>query len=302
MSGGLTNCRGQNIDYARTLLTRMEQDALTIKVHSRRQDLQADLNRKRELLEQLTDRMKDLEQMDAEDEDDSSDGEDILADIIATPSESMDSRSTDLPTGDIEAEEEEEPNPTPAIRKQSPTPAPIESEQDQEPAEKRKTVEEAVPEKPEVVTSQSIRSRGKQPERGPEKEENTAQSTGSAAAALFGNRTQTSVATTTEAILDHQRQEQDELSESILKMAEDLKQSSLQFAEALEEDTEILSKTGEGLDKNERGLEAAARRMGTLRKMTEGKGWWGRVILYAWVYGLMLFLVVLVFVLPKLRF
>jgi len=36
--------------------------------------------------------------------------------------------------------------------------------------------------------------------------------------------------------------------------------------------------------------------------MTEGKGWWGRMILYAWVYGLMLSLVLLVFVMPKLRF
>lgn len=281
----------------------MEQDALSIKVLSRRQDSQSDLNRKRELLEQLTDRMKDLEQMGLEEDDDSSDGEDILADIIATPSESLDSRSTDLPAVDTEAEDEEEVNPTPAIRKQSPTPAPAASEQEKQPLEARRSGEESLLEKPDIVTSQTVRSRGKQPEREPEKEKDTAQTTG-AAAALFGNRTQTSLSATTtaEAILDHQRQEQDELSESILKMAEDLKQSSLQFAEALEEDTEILSKTGEGLDKNERGLEAAARRMGALTRMTEGKGWWGRVILYAWVYGLMLFLVVLVFVLPKLRF
>ena len=281
----------------------MEQDALSVKVHSRRQDLQGDLNRKRELLEQLTDRMKDLEQMSLEEEDDSSDGEDILAEIIATPSESMDSRSTDLPAIDTEAEEEEEVNPTPAIRKQSPTPAPVAPEQEKEPIKEKGPGGETLLRESEVVTSQTVRSRGKQPEIESEKEENTAQTTG-AAAALFGNRTQTSLsaATTTEAILDHQRQEQDELSESILKMAEDLKQSSLQFAEALEEDTEILSKAGEGLDKNERGLDAAARRMSTLTRMTEGKGWWGRVILYAWVYGLMVFLVVLVFVLPKLRF
>jgi hypothetical protein len=111
-----------------------------------------------------------------------------------------------------------------------------------------------------------------------------------------------SAATTTEAILDHQRAEQDVLSESILKMASDLKLSSLAFGEALEEDTEVLARTGEGLDKSGRGLEAAAGKMSALVRATEGKGWWGRILLYAWIYGMMVFLVLLVFVLPKLRF
>jgi hypothetical protein len=42
--------------------------------------------------------------------------------------------------------------------------------------------------------------------------------------------------------------------------------------------------------------------MGMLQRMTEGEGWWGRMKLYAFVYGLMVVLVLVVFVLPKLRF
>ena len=127
----------------------------------------------------------------------------------------------------------------------------------------------------------------------------------SARAALFANRRkpappQTSTATA-EAILDQQRAEQDALSESILKMAGALKASSQKFSTTLEADKEAVGRAGEGMSKTEQSMEAARGRMGTLRKMTEGKGWWGRMLLYAWVYGLMLFLVLLVFVFPKLR-
>lgn len=127
-----------------------------------------------------------------------------------------------------------------------------------------------------------------------------------ARAALFANRRRPAspqISTgTAEAILDHQRAEQDQLSESILKMAGALKASSRKFADTLEADKEVVGQAGEGIAKTERGMEAARGRMGALRRMTEGKGWWGRMILYAWVYGLMLALVLLVFVFPKLRF
>ncbi len=112
------------------------------------------------------------------------------------------------------------------------------------------------------------------------KKKDTAESTSSA---LFGDRKDKAISQTTmtEAILDTQRAEQDFLSESILKMARDLKHSSNAFANALEEDKDVVNAAGKGLDKNETGLDAASRRMGTLRKMTEGRGWWGRIMLYA---------------------
>lgn len=245
--------------------------------------MQTDLNRKRELLEQVVDRMKDLEDMGAEDDYASSDGEDILGEIIATPSESMDSRSTDIlpPTEGTDDDQEQNAQP------------------DSENENIVQTLEEVLSEKPDTVTSQQLRPRGgKQPTSDPEKEVDTAQATSS----LFGNRTATSDVANTEAVLDNDRVEHEELLENILKTAGDLKLSSLRFGEALEEDTEVLTKAGEGLNKNEQMLEAAAKRMGALTRMTEGKGWWGRIMLYAWIYGLMVVLVLLVFALPKLRF
>ncbi|KAK1965794.1 synaptobrevin [Colletotrichum sublineola] len=301
-----------NLDYARSLLTRVEQEAMHIKLLSRRQYMQADLNRKRELLERLVDRMHDLEQLHEEEDDNSSGSEDILADIIPTPSESMDSRSTDIPTdntGDQDEDEEPEiphlPPPVSAPPTESSQPPPAATTSEAEQPTSHKTPQRMA--ELGTTTTQSLRSRGHTRPDSP-----SATTTATARAALFASHrsnTNKSVASapasstaTAEAILDHQRAEQDALSESILKMASALKASSQKFSDTLEQDKNVVSRAADGMDKTERSMEAASRRMGTLRKMTEGKGWWGRMILYAWVYGLMVGLVLIVFVMPKLRF
>jgi hypothetical protein len=107
---------------------------------------------------------------------------------------------------------------------------------------------------------------------------------------------------TAEAILENQQAEQDDLSNSILQLAGALKKSSKRFAATLEADKALLDQTGQGMDKAGQSMAAASGRMGMLQRMTEGKGWWGRMILYAWVYGLMIGLLLLVFLMPKLRF
>ncbi|KAH7326413.1 putative synaptobrevin protein [Stachybotrys elegans] len=275
-----------NLDHARSLLSRLEQDALTIKAPHRRSEVQGTLNRQREILEQLLDRLEDYRKIAVEDDDDT-DGEDILSEIIPTPSESMDSRSSDAADpGQLEETTPDPPAPEPAAAS-SPIPT------QPEPRSVSPTLEAP------TQTTQTLRSRTSAPSPQP-----TAHST--ARAALFANRRkpatpQTSTATA-EAILDNQRAEQDMLSESILKMAGALKASSQKFSTTLEEDKELLGRAGEGMEKTERSMEAARGRMGMLRRMTEGKGWWGRMILYAWVYGLMVGLVLLVFVMSKLRF
>lgn len=218
------------------------------------------------------------------DEDDSSDGEDLLGHIIPTPSESMDSRSSD--TRDEHSALETPPN--------SSTPEPI----PQEPIRRTPSPTPAGSSQPATQTTQTLRSRSSvQP---------TVASHTTARAALFANRPkppepQTTTATA-EAILENQKAEQDDLSRSILQLASALKHSSKRFAVTLEADKDVLEKTGEGINKAEQSMRSAAGRMGKLRQMTEGKGWWGRMILYAWVYGLMLGLVLLVFLMPKLRF
>jgi hypothetical protein len=85
-------------------------------------------------------------------------------------------------------------------------------------------------------------------------------------------------------------------------MAQQLKASSHSFANTLASDSAVLDSAVAGMDRNELGLEAASRRMGHLRSMTEGKGWLGRMIMYAYIAGLAVLALVIVFVLPKLRF
>ena len=106
---------------------------------------------------------------------------------------------------------------------------------------------------------------------------------------------------TTEALLTHNRTEQESLTSSLLSMAQQLKTSSHAFASSLEDEKSILSRATEGLDKNELGMEAAQRRMGHLRTMTEGRGWWGRMLMYAYIAGLMVLACVIVFVLPRIN-
>lgn len=280
----------------------MEQDAFGIKVLTRRQETQTDLNRKRELLENLTYRLKEFEEFGAhaaDEEDYSSEGDDLLAEIIMTPGDSIDSRSTDIPTQGSEGEEDAET--APAAR-----PRETQAARDAGHGHAVETLDEFLSEKAEVVTSQTLRPRGKQnASADPEKVSgiDTAQTTGATRSLLFGDRSkELSEVATTEAVLDHQRKEQEIVTEDLLRMASQLKLSSQKFGEALQEDTEVLSRAGEGLSKNELSLEAAARRMGAITKMTEGKGMFGRLMLYAWIFGLMVVMVLVVFVLPKLRF
>jgi hypothetical protein len=49
-------------------------------------------------------------------------------------------------------------------------------------------------------------------------------------------------------------------------------------------------------------MEVAGKRMGTLTRMAEGKGWLGRAMMYLWIFGLWIVALVIVFVGPKLRF
>lgn len=226
------------------------------------------------------------------DEDTGSEEDDILNEIIMTPSESMDSRSTDVHTqamgGNDVARDDQPP-----------------ARGDREKAVD--TLDHFLSEKPETITSHDLRPRGKQPAPSDSGKQpqgiDTAQTTGASRSLLFGNRAkEVSHVSTTEAILDHQRKEQEVVTEDLLRMASQLKINSQKFGEVLQEDTEALGHAAKGLGKNELSLEAAARRMGAITKMTEGKGWYGRIMLYAWIYGLMIVLVLLVFVLPKLRF
>ena len=235
-----------------------------------------------------------------DDEDFSSDEEDLLKDIGPTHGEGIDPSPGHLENNStVNRKEIEIENPEPpASSPEPPVPEPILPSQ---------STTQTAP----TQTSQTLRVRPTASATATASTQHapspsTPPAHTSARAALFASRQkpaapQTSTATA-EAILDHQRAEQDALSDSILKMAGALKASSHKFADTLDADKEVVGRAGDGMEKTERGMEAARGRMGALRRMTEGKGWLGRIILYAWVYGLMFALVFLVFVLPKLRF
>lgn len=102
--------------------------------------------------------------------------------------------------------------------------------------------------------------------------------------------------------MSHNRAEQENLTNSLLGMAKQLKEQTIHFGNTLEGDKSILDRAVQGLDKSTLGMEAAGQKMGTLRRMTEGKGWWARMRLYALIFGLWVAAFLIVFVGPKIRF
>lgn len=103
-------------------------------------------------------------------------------------------------------------------------------------------------------------------------------------------------------LLETNSTEQMDLTASMVSLVAQLKSSTLAFSSSLDLDNAALARAQEGLEKNETGLEAAGKRIGLLRRMSEGKGWWGRMMLYAWIGGLWIVAIAIVFVGPKFRF
>ncbi|PSK36019.1 hypothetical protein B9Z65_5834 [Elsinoe australis] len=233
---------GANIEFARTLLIRLEHDASTVKIASQRQTLTSDLQAKRDLIKQLNRHLIELDQLDtASDEEE----EDATPQITSTPPS----------------------QPTPSA-----APAPPHN------------------------TQPSLRAR---------KPQDTAPDSATTSALFSGRKDVSSEKDSLrsrEDILTTQAQEQEAIKASLVSLASALKESNINFSQSLEEEKNILDRAASGLDKNALGMESAGRRMGTLRKMTEGQGWWGRIKLYAIIGVLWLACFLLVFVGPKLRF
>ena len=107
---------------------------------------------------------------------------------------------------------------------------------------------------------------------------------------------------TTEQALSTDRLEQETLTDSLLSLATQLKSSSTAFHASLENEKSVLDRAVNGLDATTASMNAAEKRMGMLRKMTEGKGWWGRMLLNLWIVAFWVVAILIVFVGPKFRF
>ena len=53
----------QNLEYARSLLLKLEQDAQNIKVQNRKQETQVELSKKREMIQKLVERLEELNEV-----------------------------------------------------------------------------------------------------------------------------------------------------------------------------------------------------------------------------------------------
>ncbi|KAI4763314.1 hypothetical protein E4T52_08048 [Aureobasidium sp. EXF-3400] len=249
-----------NVEYARTLLLRLEHTTQDIKTQTQKTTVQNDLATKRNLIKRLNTRLLELNQLASLHDDDSSSSED--EDEENRPREFAPAVQT-LDTIDTD----------PSLT------SPQQAAQD---------------------LASTLRNRASATN--PSAPAHTATTT-----ALFGNRTSqnptgNSEKLSTGQVLESANRDQDLLTTSLVTLAKSLKQSSMQFASSLENEKEVLRRAEGGLDKNSMGMEAAGNRMTTLRRMTEGKGWWGRIKLYAIIAGLWIAAFLLVFVGPKLRF
>ncbi len=337
-----------DVAVARKLLTRAEQDALAIKVHTRRQESQAVLNRQRALVEQLQERLDDLEgearaaeaAMDTEggeDDEADDDDDDVLAQITKmTRTEQLESSAQGVPEA-IRGEIYEEANEGAVTEDMamSSSFSTADASSETKPARSRRkktsrtvripptvTATEASAAAPTATATVRLRKGKKRSSMG-----DTARSTSAqiddgdygdndndndgkteadlASSSLLLGRSSSNTAgdpvASEETVLDDHRREQEALSEDILRLAQALKEKSLATSRLLEDDKGVVDRVGDGMSTTTDSLSAASRSMAVLTRMTEGKGWWGRMLLLGMVYGLMALLVLLFLFLPKLR-
>lgn len=268
----------RNIEHARTLLLTLEKQSATIRIQNQRQDAQADLQRKRESIKGLSARLEAAEAEDSE-EDDESEADDVHAQAVSYEPARKDTDSG-IDTGQ-----------TPAMQAQ------ILSQQAEQ-AQHRSQQPQSTP------TPSELRPRRQQPPL--QASDNRSAASTTAREALFSGRSQSqepsrSNLSKSETMLSHNRTEQENLTTSLLSLASALKQSSQQFGASLETEKETLRRAEGGLDKSAQGMEAAEKKMGALRRMSEGQGWWGRVKLYGFIFALWVFCFLVVFVGPKIR-
>lgn len=252
-----------NLDNARTLLLTLEKQSSSARAQlPQKQRMQADLQRNREHVKQLSTRLEELNKLDEMEDSDSDDEEEGLAQPSYAPAR------PDADGGIDAGSETKEMLRKPEERPQNP--------QQQQP---------------------EMRSR-----KGVSAADNRNAASTTARENLFAGRKQHPDLETTEALMSHNRSEQDALTSGLLGLARALKESTTNFSSSLEEEKDVMKRAERSMEKSSQGMDAAGRKMGMLRKMSEGQGWYGRIKLYGCIFALWVFLFLVVFLGPKLRF
>jgi hypothetical protein len=259
---------GVNIEHARTLLLTLEKQSATIRIQTHRQQIHTDLQKKRELVKALGKRLEELNSL-GDDADTDSDSDSDEDDDEAEGNDAADRTREYAPARqDVEA----------GLETREPQGARI-----------------SEPEKSE------LRAR-KQQQPLSASDNRSAASTTARETLFSGMQKQHLDSSNTETLMSHNRTEQEALTTGLLGLAKALKQNSVAFGASLEQEKEVLKRAEGGLDNSAKGMAAAERRMGLLRRMSEGQGWWGRIKLYAFIFALWLAAFAITFIGPKLRF
>ncbi|KAJ5359598.1 uncharacterized protein N7496_012011 [Penicillium cataractarum] len=259
----------KNVDYARTLLSQLERSLPQIKPLDRRYEAQAEIARDRQLLKRMQSVLDEEESRAEEDDDVEDEVDDEWKELFSKP---MAVESAEAPITEESKTIATEPTTTPMPPTAStPTPTPTPST---------------------TIPPSTLRNRNTPQTKAPP----------SPPAKTTGFTKDTTSSSTKEEALSTSRLEQEDLTSSLLSLASQLKASTQLFQSTLENEKSVLDRAVSGIDKTSSTMEAAGQRMGMLRRMTEGKGWWGRMMLYGWIFGLWVVAVLIVFVGPKLRF
>ncbi|KAI9720288.1 MAG: hypothetical protein M1828_005751 [Chrysothrix sp. TS-e1954] len=262
-----------NLEYARSLLLRLEQGSPRGKVQSIRR---ADLLSKRAMVRKLQIRLDELGKAgDMVHYDDSSASCSSDEDILATYAPAR----ADVSSG-IEH---------------------IARDSRQQGSSTTPTGAEQVAAAATLVSS--LRARGTKGQDAP-----TSMATGSStrqAAGLPWSQRSSNAASdknTTAQVLESHETEQTMLTDSLLTLASALKASTMSFSDNVTASNPLVDRTSQALDKNVGGMEQTSQNLGMLRRMTEGRGWWSRLGLWAKVGVLWSVMLLVMFVMPKLRF
>ncbi|PIB02234.1 hypothetical protein CB0940_00393 [Cercospora beticola] len=257
-----------NIEHARAVLLTLEKQTSTIRVQTQRQAIQADLQAKRDWIKKLNTQLLELSAANGDSEDD----------------EEFDDEEDD----DASKVERED-----ILNKYAPA------------VQTESGLETGTTQEPRIDEQQQQELRSRRPEPTLQAGDNRSAASTTSREQLFGGRQQQKDEKgnlqKTEAMMSHNATEQEALTQGLLGLARALKESSQQFGASLESEKDVLRRAEGGLDRNAQGMEAAERRMGMLRRMSEGQGWWGRIKLYAFIFGLWVACFLVVFLLPKFR-
>ena len=284
----------QNVEYARLLLTQLERSLPQIKPLDRKHETQAEIARDRQLLKRIQTVLEEeaaKAEAKQDEEDETDDIDDEWKELFSKP-----------------VTEKNDFSPV-SRRKGQQTPTPPSDSQREVNAESQATITSATtttttttttPTSTPSSTSPPAQASAPAPPT-PRNRYTTYPAPPSTETAAATGRDITKLSGTESELSTH-RLEQEDLTSSLLALALQLKSSSQSFQATLEGEKSALDRAVSGIDRTSTTMEAAGKRMGMLRKMTEGKGLWGRMMLYAWIFGLWVVAILLVYVGPKLRF